>query len=218
LHQHLQEIPAKRLISAIDVRGTNRARIRRLVPVRKARLLSPAAIPALLVALCVGGCVDAPITQDQLEANGELKGGPAPLANLGQVAFATHARPMAQTAARMSAVLAAQPSGPLQDASAFTTDVGMVHLHLRADGLAEARPVTARWTHAGVAVAFPAELSPSGALSLTSSMPILPDQAGKWRVEVLAAANADGDAPLLFEREFEVILPAEPTPAAGATE
>lgn len=209
--QSSDAIPAKVLIFALGARGTECARIAARVTAPTLRTIVFGAGLALLVTP-LGACVDAPVTQDQLEDNGELK----PRAGLGQVAMATQTRPVAQTAARMSAVLAAQPSGPLQDAGLFGADVGVVHLHLRADGLANPRPVTVRWTHEGVAVAFPSELSPSGALSLTSSMPILPDQAGKWRVEVLGTAEAGRAAPLLFEREFEVVAPVEPEPAADA--
>ena len=176
----------------------------------KVSTLRPILTAASLALLApFAACADAPVTQDQIEDNGELK----PRAGLGQVAMATHTRPVSQTAARMSAVLAAQASGPLQDAAVFPAETGVVHLHLRADGLSEARPVTVRWTHDGVAVAFPSELSASGAMSLTSSMPILPEQAGKWRVEVLAAAEDERTAPILFEREFEVIAPVLPADA-----
>jgi hypothetical protein len=152
--------------------------------------------------LTLNACVDAPITPDQLEPNGELRA-----ASLGQVAFSTHSRPSPQTAARVSAVLAAQPSGPLQDAGVFGGDVGMVHLHLRADGLSDDRPVTVRWTHDGVALALPAELSQTGAMSLASSIPITPERTGKWRVEVLGIPADGTEPPVLFEREFEVVSP-----------
>jgi hypothetical protein len=152
----------------------------------------------------IGGCVDAPITPDQLEPDGQLR---AP--SLGHSAFSATPRPQAQQAARISAVLAAQPAGPLGDATTFPAEVGQVHLHLRADGLDDARQVVFRWTHAGTSVLVPGRLEPGGTLALASSFAIEPAQVGPWQVEVLGEPGADGEPALLFERTFEVFSPSE---------
>lgn len=154
------------------------------------------------------GCVDAPITPDQLEADGHLRSTPA----LGQGAFSATPRPQPQQAAQISAVLAAQAAGPLEDASRFPADVGAVNLHLRADGLSEARSVVFRWTHEGKSVLQPGRLETGGTLALASSFPIEGEQTGTWQVEVLAEAGPNLPEPvLLFERSFEIYAPAEPS-------
>lgn len=152
----------------------------------------------------LAGCVDAPITPDQLEADGQLRA-----ASLGHSAFSATPRPQVQQAARISAVLAAQPAGPLEDASSFPAEVGAVHLHLRADGLDDARQVVFRWSHAGTSVLVPGRLEPGGTLALASTFTIEPTQVGPWHVEVLGEPGADGEPALLFQRTFEVFHPSE---------
>lgn len=160
---------------------------------------------SLALGLTLAGCVDAPITPDQLEADGQLRA-----ASLGHSAFSAAPRTSpAMQAARISAVLAAQQDGPLEDASSFSADVGAVHLHLRADGLDDARQVVFRWSHDGTSVLVPGRLEPGGTLSLASSFKIEPAQVGTWQVEVLGEPGADGEPALLFARTFEVFGPSE---------
>lgn len=149
------------------------------------------------------GCVDAPITADQLEPDGRLR-------SLGheQAAFAVEhpADRPTQQAVQVSAVLAAEAKGPLEDRNAFAADVGAVHLHVRADGLLEPRPVVYRWAHDGFEMAIPGMLAPNGAMTLGASFEIDPEQTGTWEVDVLAGPVAAGEdtVHVLFHREFEV--------------
>jgi hypothetical protein len=144
------------------------------------------------------GCVDAPITPDQLEADGQLRSGPS------QSAFSARDRPVAQTVS-VSAVLAAQPAGALEDRTAFSADVGEVHLHLRADGLMTARPVVFRWTHDDLSVLVPGMLAPTITLDRATSFEIGPDQVGTWLVEVLDQPALPEEEPrVLFQREFQI--------------
>jgi hypothetical protein len=155
-------------------------------------------IVAVLSALCVTACVDAPITPDQLEPDGQLRAGPT------QSAFAAQDRPVARMVT-VSAVLAAEPSGALEDRTQFDAEVGTVHLHLRADGLMTARPVVYRWTHDELEVLVPGMLAPTTTLDLATSFDIGTDQVGTWLVEVLDQPALPGDEPrVLFQREFHV--------------
>lgn len=165
---------------------------------------------SLVVAVALlGGCVDAPITADQLQPDGRLRvqGGE-------QAAFAAEPDPAKRTkrAIQVSAVLAAEADGPIEDRNAFSADVGAVHLHVRADGLLEPRPVVYRWTHGDFEMVIPGTLAPDGAMTLGASFEIDPEQAGTWQVDVLASPTAPDETPrVLFHREFEV----ERLPAAG---
>lgn len=160
----------------------------------------------LLCALATG-CVDAPIQPAHLTPDGQLRAANTPMEQ-SALALAPGAGVGVahQTIVTVTAVLAAQPGGALEDTDIFPHDVGEVHLHLRADGLTETRPVTFVWTHennhrdvmSGV-------LAPSGALTRVSSRSITPEQAGLWRVEVYEEAIPGGPAKLLFAREFRVL-------------
>jgi hypothetical protein len=155
-------------------------------------------ILAALSVLCLVGCVDAPITPDQLEPDGQLRG-PS------QSAFSAQDRPVAQTVS-VSAVLAAEPAGALEDRTEFPAEVGTVHLHLRADGLMTARPVVYRWTHDDIAVLVPGMLAPTTTLDLATSFEVGADQVGTWLVEVLDQPALPGDEPrVLFQRQFQVL-------------
>lgn len=159
----------------------------------------------LLLVPVVGvlACVDAPITRDQLEADGRLRP-----ATHEQAAFSARERLVPQQAVHLSAVLAAQSEGALEDASSFAADVGAVHLHLRVDGVFAPRPVVFRWTYDEISVEVPGILAPAEALSLAASYPIDRNHSGKWMVEVLGTPDAaDGQAPVLYQREFEVAPP-----------
>jgi hypothetical protein len=153
-----------------------------------------------LVPLLAVGCVDAPITQNQLEEDGTLR-----LRGHEQSAFSAHRGQSVRQAIQVSAVLAAEDSGPLEDRNAFSADVKTIHLHVRADGLLEPRPVEFRWTHPDLTVSFDGELGPSDSMSLGASLDIDPELVGHWEVEVLTKPETPGEAPrVLFHREFEV--------------
>jgi hypothetical protein len=174
------------------------------------RVIVCALVP-LAATLGVIACADAPITPDQLEADGQLR------APTGQAAFSAQSRTVLQQATQFSAVLAAEGEGALVDASSFPADVGTVHLHMRADGLSAQRPVMFRWTWGDQSVLVPGTLLPSSTLTLASSFDIGPDEAGPWRVEVVEQVPADTAASagvpvepterVLFSREFEVMRP-----------
>lgn len=124
-----------------------------------------------------------------------------------QAAFAAEDGQVAQFV-RVSAVLAAQADGALEDRAQFDPSVGTVYLHVRADGLLDARRVTFRWRHDGITTEIPGTLQASDAMALGASFDIAPEQTGHWEVDVLAEPSA-GEAPndqprVLFHREFVV--------------
>lgn len=162
-------------------------------------------VPLALAAVVLSACVDAPITPDQLEADGQLR---AP--GREQAAFSAQERVTTQQAAqaRISAVLAAEAEGPLSDASRFAADIGQINLHLRADGIDGPRPVVFRWTHRGDAALVRGTLVPGDTLALATSFPIDPERTGPWKVEILGTAAFPGqEPPVLFERSFDVFVP-----------
>ena len=168
--------------------------------------MSPAPVTAirncvlLVGGLLFGGCVDAPITPEQLEEDGQLR----PRGHE-QSAFSAKRTESVRQAVQVSAVLAAEASGPLEDRNAFSAEVQTIHLHVRADGLIEPRPVEYRWTHPDLSVSFDGELGPSDSMSLGASLDIDPELAGHWEVEVLTKPQTPGEAPrVLFHREFEI--------------
>ncbi len=175
--------------------------------------------PALhILGLCFGAaitlpaCVDAPITADQLQADGTLRGGYAG-GGMQHAALSAEPGQVAQ-AVRVSAVLAPQADGPLEDRAEFEADVGTVYLHVRADGLLSSRRVVYRWKHDAFVVEVPGTLVASDAMALGTSFDIAPEQSGHWEVDVLA--DTAGQAPkagrgseqqVLFHREFVVNAP-----------
>jgi hypothetical protein len=160
-----------------------------------------------LSALVVSGCADAPITPDHLQSDGTLRARPLGHA---QAAFSATERQQLQQAVQVSAVLAAQADGPLEDRNEFEADVGTVHLHVRADGLLQPRAVLYRWTHGDLSVLEPGQLAPTDALSLGTSFDIDPELHGHWEVEVLTEGEVAGEGPrVLFHREFEVKRPSD---------
>ena len=164
-------------------------------------------VPLALAAILVPACVDAPITPDQLESNGQLR---APA--LEQSAFSAQERTITQQAAqaRISAVLAAEAEGPLSDANRFAADIGQINLHLRADGIDGPRSVVFRWTHRGDAALVHGTLLPGDTLALATSFPIDPERTGPWKVEILGTPALSGqEPPVLFERSFEVFVPSQ---------
>lgn len=152
------------------------------------------------LAMSAAACQDAPITADQLQPDGRLRA-----ASLDQAAFSAEPTDRIRSAVQVSAVLAAEAEGALEDRSTFGADVGTVHLHLRADGLLEPRPVIYRWTHEDLAVLVPGTLAPTSALSLGTSFAIDPEETGRWEVEVLTKPRNPEEAPqVLFHRAFEI--------------
>lgn len=150
------------------------------------------------MSLLAAGCVDAPITPEHILPDGQLR------ADFEQAAFAAQPTPAIGRAVQVAAVLAAQANGPLEDAAAFPAETGAVHLHIRADGLVEPRPVTFVWTHGDVREEVPGVLAPTTTLALAASHPLVPEERGRWKVEVFTAPGNE-PAQQLFVREFEVL-------------
>lgn len=160
----------------------------------------------LVAIITLGGaltaCADAPVTADQLQADGQLRN-PA----LEQSAFSAQDRTTTQRAAQISAILAAEAEGALFDTNSFSADVGQIHLHLRADGIDGQRPVVFRWTHRGSAASMEGTLTPGDSMALAASLPVDPERTGPWRVEILGAPSPGGEPVVLFERDFEISVP-----------
>jgi hypothetical protein len=153
---------------------------------------------AFLSVLSLPACVDAPITEAHMTPDGQLASfGP-------QSPFAALPSGTQGRAVQVTAVLATQADGPLEDAAMFPAEAGTVHLHLRADSLMEPRPVTFVWTHEGTLDEVPGVLAPTPTLKLAASHLLGPDQTGKWEVEVYGFDVAGGRE-LLFRREFQVL-------------
>lgn len=153
----------------------------------------------LLCLAATPACADAPITHDQLQADGVLMGARA------QAGFSI-GRGATQRAnvVHLSTVLAVTSEGALQDADRFSSEVGHIHLHVRADGLDTARNVSFRWIHGDQAVVTSGELVSGGAMQHAASVEVRPHQVGPWRVEVVAD-DVRGEAPeVLYSREFTV--------------
>jgi hypothetical protein len=129
---------------------------------------------------------------------------------------------------RVTGLLAAEADGPLEDTTRFSLDSVAIHLHLRADGLDEPRPVTFVWLHGDQRRETLGFLQPSETISPVASLPLAryveegfetilpaisstgpaiePDPAalaGPWKVEVYST-DANGRS-LVFEREFEIL-------------
>lgn len=180
---------------------------------------TPLLLTALL-SLALGACADAPITAADLQSNGELRQGTQHVHSAVDVVAAT------QLAAhlRVTGVIAAQADGPLEDATRFSDEVEAIHLHLRAEDIAEPRPVTFVWTHGDQVRETLGFLQPSQTLSLAASLPVEPTTdsepllpTGSWKVEVFSAGADAQSRSLLFAREFE-ILPAAQYEALVASE
>ena len=150
-----------------------------------------------LAASLSSACADAPITSDQLEADGVLRGARA------QAAFSLEPGAVQRAnVVQLSSVLATQSEGALEDQDRFSAHVGTIHLHVRADGMDGARAVSFRWIHGDQAIIVPGTLSAAGALSHATSVEVRPHQVGPWRVEV-ATEGRDGEQPeVIYSREF----------------
>ena len=180
---------------------------------------------APLVLALAAGCADAPITAADLQADGQLR---AQTNSQQSVLAASETnQPKAQVAEHLQVMgmLASQAEGALEDATRFSLEAEAVYLHLRADDLAQPRPVTFVWQHGDQRRETMGFLQPSETISLAASLPLAqfveegmnpdpeaqlePDplaQAGAWQVEVYST-DANGRS-LVFERDFEV-LPVE---------
>jgi hypothetical protein len=150
-----------------------------------------------VVATLASACADAPITPDQLEADGVLRGARA------QAGFSVERGAIHQASVvQLSSVLATQHAGALEDRDVFPASVGVIHLHVRADGIDTPRVVSFRWIHGDQAIVVPGSLSPAGALHHGASVEVQPHQVGPWRVEV-ATEGLPGEPPeVIYTREF----------------
>ena len=159
--------------------------------------LSTAALTALT------GCVDAPLQPAHLAPDGQLRG-----VQMEQSARLS-AQPMTANRVNLTAVLAAQEFGALEDSTLFPHRVEDVHLHLRAAGLTANRPVTFVWSHGEERFEIRGVIAPSRALALASSRSITHEDIGVWTIEVyegddpLPATGADER--LLLRRDFQVL-------------
>jgi hypothetical protein len=187
-------------------------------------------LPALLAAafiLMSAGCADAPITAADLQDDGQLRE-QVDQQRVHAASSSIHQPPArAQIAEhlRVTGLVAAEADGPLEDATRFSLDSVAIHLHLRADGLDEPRPVTFVWLHGDQRRETLGFLQPSETISPVASLPLAryledgfaaelptlpttpPDPAalaaslaGPWKVEVYST-DANGRS-LVFEREF----------------
>lgn len=184
---------------------------------------------AVALLLATAACADAPITAADLQADGQLR------ESADQQQQSIHAaskanQPKAGVAERLrvTGLLAAQSEGPLEDTTRFSLDAEGIHLHLRADGLSEPRPVTFVWQHGEQRRETMGFLQPSETISPVASLPLAnyvevgfglapageaddlqePDPialTGAWKVEVYST-DATGRS-LVFEREFEILEP-----------
>lgn len=178
------------------------------------------------------GCADAPITADDLQDDGQLREQVDQQRALASSSI-HHSPARAQIAEhlRVTGLVAAEAEGPLEDATRFSLDSVAIHLHLRADGLDEPRPVTFVWLHGDQRRETLGFLQPSETISPVASLPLAryveegfspvsstgtaatvgnpeiePNPAalaGPWKVEVYST-DANGRS-LVFEREFEIL-------------
>ncbi len=170
------------------------------------------------------GCVDAPITSAQLQADGSLAAGSAH-----QLIETTDAEVGTQVAQslQLTAVLAAESEGALEDRTEYRLgEDERVHLHLRADGLGENRPVKFVWTHQTGADGQPAVdeagqtlepietmgfLTTSETLEMAASRELTEADLGAWQVEVRGVGPFGA---VLYQRTFEVVDPEAESPAS----
>jgi hypothetical protein len=183
---------------------------------------------AAALVLFTAGCADAPITAADLQSDGQLR-------ERADLQPSVHASSVHQPKARptqvaehlrVTGLVAAEAEGPLEDATRFSLDSEAIHLHLRADGLDEPRPVTFVWLHGDQRRETLGFLQPSETISTAASLPLAryveegfadtPEPAeiepaeidpatlaGTWKVEVYST-DANGRS-LVFEREFEIL-------------
>jgi hypothetical protein len=190
-------------------------------------LIVAALVSSALVWALTAGCADAPITAADLQDDGQLR---EQADQQQSVHAASSHKPKAQLAEhlRVTGLVATEAEGPLEDATRFSLDSEAIHLHLRADGLDEPRPVTFVWLHGDQRRETLGFLQPSETISPVASLPLAryveegfavplsegsegsdgPDfdptsLVGPWEVEVYST-DATGRS-LVFEREFEIL-------------
>jgi len=179
-------------------------------------LIVAAASAALVL---TAACADAPITAADLQADGQLRAEPASSQQSVLAATETN-RPKARKAEqlRVTGLVAPQAEGALEDATRFSLASEAIYLHLRADGLSKARPVTFVWLHGDQRRETMGFIQPRETISLAASLPLASfvetveaadadplSLAGPWKVEVYST-DANGRS-LVFERDFEIIDP-----------
>jgi hypothetical protein len=177
------------------------------------------------------GCADAPITAADLQDDGQLREQvDQQRVHASSSIHQPPARAQVAEHLRVTGLVAAEADGPLEDATRFSLDSEAIHLHLRADGLDEPRPVTFVWLHGDQRRETLGFLQPAETISPVASLPLAryveegfatisaavpsnmagpkiePDPAalaGAWKVEVYST-DASGRS-LVFEREFEIL-------------
>ncbi|MEE9382793.1 MAG: hypothetical protein V3V08_05200 [Nannocystaceae bacterium] len=160
-------------------------------------------LPVLLAVFLPGACVDAPITSAHLSADGQLR------ASMTQHAFDSDSagNRLAARTLGLTAVLAPEANGALEDATVFRTRAhdpeAAVNLHLRADHLDAPRAVRFVWSHGEQRRERIDFLTPSDTLILAASLPLRDAVPGEWAVEV-STVSAQGPGVVLYRREFEV--------------
>lgn len=197
----------------------------------KTRRVNTAVRTLLLAAafiLMSAGCADAPITAADLQDDGQLREqADQQSVHASSSIHQPTARAQIAEHLRVTGLVAAEADGPLEDATRFSLDSLAIHLHLRADGLDEPRPVTFVWLHGDQRRETLGFLQPSETISSVASLPLAryveegfapaaaptpsapeiePDPAalaGAWKVEVYST-DANGRS-LVFEREFEIL-------------
>ncbi len=148
--------------------------------------------------LALGACADAPVTQDQLDAAGALRGG--------QATFSVGVRAAPEPASVVQLELALSGDATAsQNTSTVSGDGGQVVLHARAAGLTVPRPTWIRWIHGDQSFESQALLVGGDAWSELATLELAPHQVGPWIVEVLAEPSSPGEpAEVLVSREFSV--------------
>jgi hypothetical protein len=152
------------------------------------------------------GCADAPITADDLQDDGQLREQVDQQRALASSSI-HHSPAQAQIAEhlRVTGLVAAEADGPLEDATRFSLDSVAIHLHLRADGLDEPRPVTFVWLHGDQRRETLGFLQPSETISPVASLPL-----ARYVEEGFSPVSSTGAAATVASPENE------PDPAALA--
>jgi hypothetical protein len=119
------------------------------------------------------GCADAPITAADLQDDGQLREqADRHSVHASSSIHQPPARAQVAEHLRVTGLVAAEADGPLEDATRFSLDSEAIHLHLRADGLDEPRPVTFVWLHGDQRRETLGFLQPSETISPVASLPL----------------------------------------------
>lgn len=123
--------------------------------------------------LMSAGCADAPITAADLQDDGQLREqADQQSVHASSSIHQPPARAQVAEHLRVTGLVAAEADGPLEDATRFSLDSVAIHLHLRADGLDEPRPVTFVWLHGDQRRETLGFLQPSETISPVASLPL----------------------------------------------